>query len=61
MVPLKRIDLIIKALSITEAEKDIIWLHFGEGVMRTSLETLAEEKLVNMKKDQLQIHGPLSE
>jgi glycosyltransferase involved in cell wall biosynthesis len=50
LVPLKRIDLIIKALSITESEKDILWLHFGDGVMRSTLETLAEDELISIKR-----------
>ena len=50
MVPLKRIDLIIKALAIVETEKEILWLHFGDGIIKSELETLAENKLGMLKK-----------
>jgi glycosyltransferase involved in cell wall biosynthesis len=45
IVALKRIDLIIDALEITHAGKDLLWLHFGDGVLKGELESYAEEKL----------------
>ena len=41
LIPLKRIDLIIKALSLVNAGKDIEWKHFGDGILRQELEELA--------------------
>lgn len=46
MIPLKRIDLLIRSLEmITHSIKRIEWLHFGDGVLRNELENLAGEKL----------------
>jgi glycosyltransferase involved in cell wall biosynthesis len=45
MVPLKRIDLIIDALSITETVKKTEWLHFGDGILKDELELYAAKKL----------------
>jgi glycosyltransferase involved in cell wall biosynthesis len=45
MIPLKRIDLIIYALDTVRFHKKIVWLHFGEGVLRKELEALASIKL----------------
>jgi glycosyltransferase involved in cell wall biosynthesis len=45
IIPLKRIDKIIQALEIVNAGKDILWLHFGDGKMKSDIEKLAAEKL----------------
>jgi glycosyltransferase involved in cell wall biosynthesis len=45
MIPLKRIDLIILALSIIESAKEIEWIHFGDGILKESLVQLAENTL----------------
>lgn len=45
MIPLKRIDLIISALSIVNSARDIEWLHFGDGILRNDLEETALTKL----------------
>ena len=45
MIPLKRIDLIIYALDTVRYHKKIVWLHFGDGVLRNELEALASIKL----------------
>jgi glycosyltransferase involved in cell wall biosynthesis len=45
MVPLKRIDLIIYSLELVMTNKEIQWLHFGDGVLRNELEALASQKL----------------
>ena len=50
MVPLKRIDLIIKALEIVSTEKKIEWLHFGDGALRSELEDLAANRLQHPDK-----------
>lgn len=44
LVPVKRVDMIIEALSLTENIK-IDWIHYGEGELKESLSKLAEEKL----------------
>jgi len=45
LIPLKRIDLIINALSIINTEKEIEWKHFGDGILKNKLEALAERTL----------------
>jgi glycosyltransferase involved in cell wall biosynthesis len=45
MIPLKRIDLIIKALGITKAQKRIQWMHFGDGILKDQLSELANDLL----------------
>ncbi len=45
MIPLKRIDLIIHALSIINTDKEIEWKHFGDGILKNKLEELAERTL----------------
>lgn len=44
MIPLKRIELIIDALSLCSDQK-IHWTHFGDGESRKKIENLAKEKL----------------
>ena len=46
MVPLKRIDLIIYALEQVRCDKEIEWLHFGDGILKNELEKLAESRLL---------------
>jgi glycosyltransferase involved in cell wall biosynthesis len=43
--PLKRVDLIIEALSLVNSEKRIRWFHFGDGPLRTDLQNIAEIRL----------------
>jgi glycosyltransferase involved in cell wall biosynthesis len=57
MIPLKRIDLIIKALGSVQINKEILWLHFGDGILRTDLETLAREKLGPLKRIKYRFMG----
>jgi glycosyltransferase involved in cell wall biosynthesis len=45
LIPLKRIDLIIRALSIINTTKKIEWKHFGDGILKNELEELAEKTL----------------
>jgi len=45
IVALKRLNLIIDALEITNTSKDILWLHFGDGILRSEIENYAEKKL----------------
>lgn len=45
LIPLKRIELIISALEDVRFHKKIVWLHFGDGVLRNELEALAAFKL----------------
>ena len=47
LIPLKRVDLIIEALTKLPETVQIAWDHFGDGVEREKLETLAKEKLEN--------------
>jgi glycosyltransferase involved in cell wall biosynthesis len=45
LVPLKRIDLIIKALKEVNSEKNLEWLHFGTGPLKNELEDIAQQSL----------------
>lgn len=45
MIPLKRIDFIISALTIVNSDREIEWLHFGDGILRNDLEGAALSKL----------------
>lgn len=45
ILALKRIDLIIDALEITNTGKDLLWIHFGDGALKFELEKYAEKKL----------------
>lgn len=49
MVPLKRIDLIIRALKMVNPEREIEWMHFGDGILKKELEQLAENLLQSTK------------
>lgn len=44
LIPLKRVELIIEELSLIK-DKEIEWVHFGDGVLKESLIKLAGEKL----------------
>jgi glycosyltransferase involved in cell wall biosynthesis len=57
MVPLKRIDLIIEALAVVETEREILWLHFGDGILKSELQTLAENKLGKLNKISYKLMG----
>jgi glycosyltransferase involved in cell wall biosynthesis len=57
MIPLKRIDLIIKALGAVKIKKEILWLHFGDGILRTDLETLARKKLGSLNRIKYRFMG----
>lgn len=41
LISLKRIDLIIQALSIVNSVKEVEWRHFGDGILKHELEELA--------------------
>ncbi len=50
LLPIKRVDLLIdslKRVSDLILEKDIEWVHFGDGPLREKIETYAAEKLGN--------------
>ena len=50
LIPLKRVNLIIEALSLLAKKKqdiNIQWIHFGDGECRKQLELLAKAKLGN--------------
>jgi len=49
MIPLKRIDLIIYALASVKCDKEIEWFHFGDGILRTELEKIADKTLGSLK------------
>jgi glycosyltransferase involved in cell wall biosynthesis len=47
MIPLKRIDLLIKALETVKTDKPVEWLHFGDGILRKELEEEASLRLTS--------------
>ncbi len=49
IIALKRLDLIIRALEVLDTEKELVWLHFGEGEQKDFLTGLAKEKLGKKK------------
>ncbi len=49
MIPLKRIDMVILALGMIESVKEIEWIHFGDGILKGSLEQLAKNILQPVK------------
>jgi glycosyltransferase involved in cell wall biosynthesis len=49
MIALKRIDILIRALSIVKTDREIEWIHFGDGTLKKSLEKLASDSLPSGK------------
>lgn len=50
LIPLKRVNIIIDALKIADTklvDRDIEWVHFGDGPLRRKLEKYAQEQLGN--------------
>lgn len=45
MIPLKRIDLVIHALADIKSDKEIEWLHFGDGILKKELSDIARKIL----------------
>lgn len=45
IISLKRIDLIIEAISLVSEEYSIRWTHIGSGILAEKIKVLAEEKL----------------
>jgi glycosyltransferase involved in cell wall biosynthesis len=60
LIPLKRIERIISALESVKINKDISWLHFGDGVLRNELETIARVKLGSLKRIRYRFMGHYS-
>lgn len=46
-IPLKRVNLIIEALSLVQTEIPVKWIHFGNGTSQKEMIGLAREKLSN--------------
>jgi glycosyltransferase involved in cell wall biosynthesis len=57
MIALKRINLIIYALGKVKTEKNIEWVHFGDGVLRNDLEKLAASTLKPEKRIKFRFMG----
>jgi glycosyltransferase involved in cell wall biosynthesis len=57
LIPLKRIERIIYALESVKINKEISWLHFGDGVLRNELETTARIKLGSLKRIKYRFMG----
>lgn len=57
LIPLKRIDLIIKSLELVTPEREIRWIHFGDGRLRTELKKMAAAKLENKKMCSFDFRG----
>ena len=62
LIPLKRIDLIIRALSLVNTSgREIEWKHFGDGILRHELEELAESLLSKKNSFMFMGHFPNEE
>jgi len=57
LISLKRIERIIYALESVHINKEISWLHFGDGVLRNELETLAKMKLGSLSRIKYRFMG----
>lgn len=57
LVGLKRVELIILGLALLPDTVKLRWDHFGDGVERQKLETLAEEKLRGCPNIRWKFHG----
>lgn len=49
LIPLKRVEMIVSALALLPDTVLVEWHHFGDGISRNELETLAKEVLQNKK------------
>lgn len=57
LIPLKRIPLIIKALSIWDEKRCIEWHHFGDGEDRDLISETAEKELAKKQNIFYHLHG----
>lgn len=55
-VPIKRIDLIVKALGLIQ-DREITWIHFGKGYEREKNEKLVEKLLTPLKNIHIEFKG----
>lgn len=61
VIPLKRVELIIEALSLVDMpNRTITWIHFGDGPSMASISTLAHEKLDSQARLTYQLKGNVS-
>jgi len=60
MIPVKRIDLLITALGKVRSSKQLVWNHFGEGILKNELSKLAREKLGDEKRIKYRFMGYVS-
>ncbi|MBK7625716.1 MAG: glycosyltransferase [Bacteroidales bacterium] len=49
IVALKRINLIIESLELVRSQREILWYHFGDGLLKSELEDIAKKKLAPLK------------
>lgn len=59
LIPLKRVHLIIEALSEVNKESQITWEHFGDGPELNNLEKLANKTLKNLSNVTYNFHGSI--
>jgi glycosyltransferase involved in cell wall biosynthesis len=57
--PLKRVDLIIKSLSVLNSKRKIRWFHFGDGPLRKNLESLAKTLLGSKENINYEFKGQI--
>lgn len=57
---LKRVELIIRSLSVLKSRKKIRWSHFGDGPLRNNIEELAENLLVPKDNISYEFKGQIS-
>jgi len=59
MIALKRIDLIIKALSLVTTSRKLQWIHFGEGALKDELKDLAARSMSHLENIRYRFMGYL--
>ena len=57
LIPLKRVDMIIRGLAMLPHTVQIHWDHFGDGADREKLEMLAKEEFRNCSNIHWEFHG----
>ena len=57
LIPLKRVDYIIKAVSMLPENTPVSWHHFGDGILRAELEEKAAQMFAEKKNVSWTFHG----
>jgi glycosyltransferase involved in cell wall biosynthesis len=60
IIPLKRIDLIIKSIALIRSERKILWIHYGDGYLKDETVDLASAELGNLNNIEYEFRGQVS-